>query len=124
MNERDRKHFEQRLLDERASVLENIDDFDSTLLHRGEDDGDITNYPLHLADEGTDTMEQEKEYLLASEEGRRLYVIDEALRTLYREPERYGLCGACGREISRERLEIIPWAKLCIEDERKAEEQG
>ncbi len=122
MDESDRHHFEERLQEERRKVLENLQDFDETLIHHGEDDGDLTSYPLHLADEGTDTMEQEKEYLLASEEGRRLYEINEALRALYREPERYGRCAECGRDISRERLEIVPWARLCIEDERKAEQ--
>lgn len=122
MDQRSRDHFEQRLQEERKKVLENLQEFDETLIHHGEEDGDITTYPLHLADEGTDTMEQEKEYLLASEEGRRLYDIDQALRTLYREPERYGVCNECGRQIDPERLEIVPWARLCIEDERKAEQ--
>lgn len=26
----------------------------------------------------------------------------------------YGLCERCGKEISRERLEALPWARLCI----------
>ncbi|MBI4545816.1 MAG: TraR/DksA C4-type zinc finger protein [Gemmatimonadetes bacterium] len=79
-----------------------------------ENDGDLTLYPLHLADEGTDTMEQEKDFLLASKEGRLVYWIDEALRTLYKEPRRYGRCQECGEEIVFARLDIVPWAKLCI----------
>ncbi|HSH45082.1 MAG TPA: TraR/DksA C4-type zinc finger protein, partial [Longimicrobiales bacterium] len=59
-----------------------------------------------------------------SQEGRQLLDIDEALRKLYKEPESFGKCESCGREISMERLEIVPWARLCIDCKRAAEEQG
>lgn len=122
MNTTDLKHFEARLLEERGKVLETLDELDTDVIGKGEGDGDITNFPLHLADEGTDTMAQEKDYLVASSEGQVLYRIDSALRTLYKDPEAYGRCEVCGREISHERLDIIPWATRCVEDERKSEE--
>ena len=111
MNQKDRDHLEQRLLHERQRVvkaLRHIEDDDSN-------DGDLTTYPFHLADEGTDTIEQEQEFLLRSVEGRLLLDIDEALRTLYKEPERYGLCMSCNAEIVLERLDFVPWAKLCVD---------
>ena len=37
-----------------------------------------------MADQGTDAMEREKAFLFASQEGRFLWHIDEALRRLYR----------------------------------------
>jgi DnaK suppressor protein len=33
----------------------------------------------------------------------------------------YGTCSNCGSEIPRERLEVNPWASLCIDCKRKAE---
>ena len=75
----------------------------------------LTSYPLHLADHGTDAIEKEKELLLLSTEGRRLYEIDAALRRLYRDPERFGVCERCGRKIDFERLAIVPWARHCVE---------
>jgi DnaK suppressor protein len=30
------------------------------------------------------------------------------------EEESYGLCDKCGRDIAQERLEILPWAGLCV----------
>ena len=78
---------------------------------------------LHFADEGTDTMEQEKEFLLASKEGRLVYWIDDALRTLYKEPERFGVCAECGSPIGFERLDIVPWARLCVNCQRAEEER-
>ncbi len=121
MTDAKRKHFEDRLQEERRKVLDTMEDFDETLLHHGEDDGDISHYPMHLADEGTDTMEREKEYLLASKEGEQLVAIDRALEKIYSNPDAYGVCEECGGVISEERLEIVPWATLCIDDERKAE---
>ena len=81
----------------------------------------MATYPFHLADEGTDTMEQEQGFLLRSQEGRLLYQIDEALRTLYKTPEVFGKCITCGGEISFERLELVPWTQHCLDCQREQE---
>jgi DnaK suppressor protein len=125
MNQKQRSHVEKRLLQERSRALEAMAQFDDRYKNTdGGDDGELSNYPLHLADEGTDTMEREKEFLLASQEGRRLYEIDDALRRLYREPESYGTCERCGREIGFERLDLVPWVKLCADCKRAEEESA
>ncbi len=124
MTQKQLQHFEQRLLRERERALKAFRRIDERVRTEPEnDDGDITSYPVHLADEGTDTMEQEKEFLLLSKEGRLLYWIDEGLRTLYRTPELYGRCTDCGASIAPERLDIIPWARLCLECQRSDESQ-
>lgn len=120
MRKKEREHLENRLLRERERVLHALAQFEEHKLV-GLDDGTLTLYPLHLADEGTDTMEQEQQFLLASKEGRLLYAIDDALRTLYREPDRYGVCGDCGEPIVFERLDIVPWATLCVDCQAAAE---
>ena len=123
MNERQRKKIEERLLEERQERVDVLADLDERFKDRLEQgDGDLTNYPLHMADDGTDTMEQEKEFLLAHQEGEQLIAIDEALRRLYKTPESFGTCEECGGEIGMERLEMVPWATLCISC-RKAKEQ-
>jgi RNA polymerase-binding transcription factor DksA len=114
MDDRQRKQIETRLLEERKSRLEALAELDERFKERMEgDDGDLTNYPLHMADEGTDTMEQEKQSLMVHQEGEQLMAIDDALRTLYKEPERFGRCERCGSDISMERLELVPWATHC-----------
>lgn len=123
MNKRQREKIEKRLLEEREKVLENLAEFDERFAEAGQD-GEITHYPLHMADDGTDTMEQEKEFLLASQDGRRLYAIDEALRQLYRSPKSFGTCERCGTPIGMERLDIVPWATLCVECKREIEAAG
>src|SRR5687767_9918344 len=103
MGKNERDHLEKRLLEERERAIKGLRQLDEHLAPL-DDDGELTNYPLHLADEGTDTMEQEQSFLLLSNEGRLLIDIDEALRTLYKEPDRYGNCNNCGNPIAYERL--------------------
>ena len=125
MNARQRKKIETRLLEEHEERLELLADLDERFKERLETgDDDLTNYPLHMADEGTDTMEKEKDFLLAHKEGEQLLEIDESLRLLSREPERFGVCDRCGTEIGMERLEMVPWAKLCISCKRELERAG
>ncbi|HUG41873.1 MAG TPA: TraR/DksA C4-type zinc finger protein [Longimicrobiales bacterium] len=124
MKDRQREKVRERLLQERRQTLESLAEFDDRFRERLEQgDDDLSKYTQHMADEGTETMEQEKEFLLASQEGRQLLDIDEALRTLYKEPERFGTCERCGREIGMERLDMVPWARLCI-DCKNAVEAG
>src|SRR5690606_27622416 len=73
-----------------------------------------STFTLHAAEQGTDTMEREKAFLFASEEGRRLAAIDAALRKLYREPDTFGQCERCGGAIGFARLEALPHTTLCI----------
>lgn len=124
MNTEQRAHLERRLLQERERALRALSQFEEVarIAQRAED-GDLTIYPLHIADEGTDTMEREKEFLLASKEGRQLYWIDSALRRIYREPETYGHCLECDAEIAFERLDIVPWARLCVGCQRAEEDR-
>jgi RNA polymerase-binding transcription factor DksA len=118
-----RARIEERLVEERERALEAIGDFDETysssLLERT---GETSVYRFHMADLGSEMLEQEQQHLLASQEGERLYRIDDALRRLYNEPERFGRCANCGRDIGFERLEMVPEGALCIDCQRQAEE--
>lgn len=117
MDKEKRDHFEQRLLRERERAVKALRQMEDE--EKG--DGDLTTYPFHLADEGTDTIEQEQDFLLRSVEGRRLNEIDDALRTLYKEPEQYGKCMSCSSEIVFERLDFVPWTKLCLDCQTQEE---
>src|SRR5262245_46577473 len=117
MSKSELEYLEKRLLKERERALKALRALDDSVSPTS-DDGDLTTYPLHLADEGTDTMEQEQSFLLLSKEGRLLIDIDEALRTIYKEPERFGKCIHCGSAIAFERLDLVPWARLCVDCQR------
>jgi DnaK suppressor protein len=125
MKQSDLDRIRSRLLEERRKRLEKLAEFDERYRERLElGDDDLTNYPLHMADEGTDTMEQEKEFLLASHDGRQLMEIDAALRRLYTEPDTFDRCERCGQSIATKRLDLVPWTRLCIECQQQAEAGG
>lgn len=108
-------YFEKRLLEERTRAVAQMQQFGQDLRASQEEaDGENTSWRFHMADEGTDTYEREQTFLLASREGRLLWHIDEALRKLYKSPERFGRCDECGTSISYERLDALPYAKNCV----------
>jgi RNA polymerase-binding protein DksA len=123
MNKKQLTHFEKRLLEERARVIKELghydESFSSTLQGA---DGNLSSYSFHMADQGTDAMEREKQFLFASQEGRYLWHVNEALRRLYQAPEKFGQCHECGDEIGYERLDALPHARLCIKCKAKEED--
>lgn len=123
MTKAERTRIEERLLEERRERVEVLAEIDEQFQERLEEGDDhMSRYPLHMADEGSDTYEEEMEFLLAHTEGEQLLEIDEALRRLYRDPEAFGVCESCGAEIGVGRLAMVPWARLCIDCKRAAEE--
>jgi len=116
--------FEQRLLDERKTAVEQMAQFDETMGKSQEaQDGELTSWRFHMADEGTDTYEREQTFLLASREGELLWQIDQALRRLYKAPETYGRCDDCGRQIAEERLDAIPYVATCVDCKAHSEDR-
>jgi DnaK suppressor protein len=119
----DTEHFRIELLKERERVqaaLANLRDS-----HPGSIDDEVEevtgmtdNYD-HLAETATGTLDREIDYTLGENSGQVLAEIDRALQRI--EDGTYGKCAECGKEIPVERLEVYPWASLCIDDARKAE---
>lgn len=122
MDEERRQYFEERLLDERRRILQELGQFDEEFAEDPKGTGGgPESYSFHMADEGTDAMEREKKFLFASKEGQLLYEVDEALRRLYREEDEYGRCGECGTQLAEERLDALPYARLCIDCQQQQE---
>jgi RNA polymerase-binding transcription factor DksA len=106
--------LERRLKEERARALEDLNRTIAENSDGSEQDrsGDLTSVPLHMADRGTDTMQEELEASNATRLSRELADIDAALERLYSEPEKFGISEATGEEIPFERLNLIPWARI------------
>ena len=124
MNKRQLAHLEKRLLEERGRVMKELgyygESFSSTLQAS---DGDLSSYSFHMADQGTDAMEREKQFLFASQEGRYLWHVNEALRRLYKSPKTFGKCHECEQAIDLDRLDALPHARLCIKCKAKEEDE-
>ncbi|HEU4647730.1 MAG TPA: TraR/DksA family transcriptional regulator [Gemmatimonadales bacterium] len=118
LTEDQRRHLEGRLREERERVLRVLRRYDDSRdIGETEADGDLSDYPFHLADRGSDTYDQEMESVLAERASRELEAIDDALRRLYEAPERFGLCEETGDPIPFERLDLVPWARTCRKGE-------
>lgn len=122
LTQEERDTVEKLLLRERERALEAIGAFEQTTEEALEDQaGELSAYRFHMADIGSEAMEREKQFLLASQDGERLYRIDEALRRLYSDPEGFGRCERCGKPIGMERLSVVPAANLCAECQQTVE---
>lgn len=125
LTETERMAVERRLLEEREQAVAAVEEFverSGTSLQ--EQAGELSVYRFHMADLGSEAEEREKQFLLASKEGERVYAIDTALRRLYSAPEEFGRCERCGRGIGLERLLVVPEARLCADCQRAAEAVG
>ena len=125
MNKKQLSHLEKRLLEERKRAMKDLgmysEAFQSTLQSA---DGDLSSYSYHMADQGTDAMEREKAFLMASKEGRYLWHVNQALRRLYQSPDTFGDCHECGKAIDFDRLDALPHARLCIQCKAKEEDEA
>jgi RNA polymerase-binding transcription factor DksA len=123
MNKKDLKDIEKKLLEERARLLEAMDHLDRNVAQSLKDaSGDLSAYSMHMADQGSDAFEREMNHLLSTTEGRLLVDTVEALRRLYR--GEYGSCLSCGKKITRERLQAVPQARLCVTCQARTERGG
>lgn len=83
----------------------------------GEASGGLSNVPLHLGDLGTHASEEEMTLGLIENEEQFIEEINAALERIERGT--FGVCEACGRPISGKRLEVLPYARHCVECARK-----
>ena len=65
-----------------------------------------------------------KEFLLSlsDTERKQLLLIDEALKRI--EKSDYNICQMCNKEISKKRLDAVPWTPYCRECQEKEEEES
>lgn len=107
------QHLEERLREERSRALSSLnrsvdENSGSTDQERS---GNLTSMPLHMADVGTDTMQEELDASNDTRLSRELAEIDDALNRLIKSPERFGFSESTGAQIPFERLDAIPWAR-------------
>jgi RNA polymerase-binding protein DksA len=117
----DTAEFQERLLAERRRLQEASGNL------RGEHRGSLgdtvaelsvadDNHPGHVASE---TFDRELDDGLEEGAERQLEQVDAALKRI--DEGTYGTCAICGKPIGEERLRAVPWATLCIDDQRKQE---
>lgn len=80
---------------------------------------ELSNYDNHPADLGSELFQVELNNALKVHEEHLLKEIHDALVRI--DNGTYGKCDLCGDEISSERLEVLPYTRLCIDCETSKE---
>ncbi|HVL92469.1 MAG TPA: TraR/DksA C4-type zinc finger protein [Acidimicrobiales bacterium] len=116
-----RAHLEQ----ERTRLQSLRDGFhDDGLTRESENDSlaELSSVDQHQADVGTETFNRERDLSILERVEAELDDVEHALRRL--DDGSYGTCEACGRPIDDGRLEAMPAARFCVEDQSMAEQEA
>ena len=73
----------------------------------------------HMADTASATYERELDAGFEESAQHTLEEVEAALARI--DVGSYGVCEVCGQPVGADRLSAIPWARLCIDDQRRAE---
>ncbi len=112
--------FREMLVAKRRQLIGDVSNMESEAMRSNNQTGTgSSSMPIHMADLGSDTWEQELTLGLIENERGLIREIDEALSRI--EDHTYGICIATGKPIAKARLRAKPWAKYCIEHARKLE---
>jgi len=113
----DLDHYREILLRHRRELVGRVTGLEDEALRSS--GGNLSNMPLHPADIGTDTFDQDFALGMAASDRQLLQEIDEAIERI--EQRTYGVCQMTGKPIPKTRLDAKPWAKYTVEAARLVE---
>ncbi|TKS60266.1 MAG: hypothetical protein EWM72_01491 [Nitrospira sp.] len=115
--ERRQEVLQKMLLGKRQEIIKEIENSLGQSLT--EDQQRRLESARDVGDQALMDLERELGISLMEMRNRRRQSIDEALTRLHEGT--YGMCAECGVEISEKRLQAVPFAKLCVECQSRAE---
>ena len=114
------KEFKNLLLARKAVLQGDVKTLEDEACKKGTDAaGDLSTLPMHLADLGTDSHEQDISLGLMENETDELHEIQEAFERI--KDGSFGLCENCRKKIPKERLRAIPYTRFCVPCKKKEE---
>lgn len=121
MTDIDNEYFKELLIKRGSEIKHTIDTMEEndTAFQGKSYPTELSNYDNHPAEIATELFQAELNTGLKVHEEYILIEIHDALRRI--DEGTYGKCTFCGNDIGRERLEAIPYARLCkkCESEKK-----
>lgn len=114
MEKSEAEKYRKKLLKERERIHAEMEDieqdiaYDDTRLGQSE----LADYDNHPADTGTETFIKERDLAVRDSFRDILGRIDEAMGKIDRGT--YGTCDRCGRQITKGRLDTVPYAIYCV----------
>ncbi|MGH2272746.1 TraR/DksA C4-type zinc finger protein [Anaerohalosphaeraceae bacterium U12dextr] len=115
------EYFRHILLEKLHQLRGDVDSIETEALRKNSADssGNLSTMPIHMADLGSDTFEQD--FALGLMRGERK-IVTEILAALKRIQDcTYGICEGTGKPIPIPRLEACPWARYCVDYAAKLE---
>jgi RNA polymerase-binding transcription factor DksA len=109
-------HYRQLLVEKMYEILGDVSALEETLFQGS---GELSKMPVHLADVGTDSYEQEFNLGLVAEERKTLFDIQHAMDRIA--DGTFGICEGLGTPIESNRLEAIPWTRYSLKYARMIE---
>jgi DnaK suppressor protein len=121
MKKAEMKAYKELLLAWRARLRGDVSAMADAALRktRSEANGDLSSMPIHMADIGSDNYEQEFTLSLMQSDEMTLDSIETAIERI--EEGVFGQCEECQGQISKARLNAIPYTPLCIKCAQKLE---
>ncbi len=117
MNKKDLQRYKKLIEDERLRVGERVDMKEIQGMAASQSGNQ--SYSNHMADIGSDAIEQEQAFLHASQGTDYLMALEDALRRI--DKGTYGVCEECSEKIPPRRLEAFLAARLCVKCQSKLE---
>ena len=116
--------FRESLLRLRARLEGDVSQLTKEALgsEKTENSGNLSKVPIHPADAAADNFDQEFDLTMIENEQETLAQISEALERI--EAKTYGQCVECGGNVSKPRLQALPYTRVCIDCARSLESRG
>ena len=109
------KKFQLSIQKRMEEIAEDMDDIHDGILDNGNDSEGSSQesvFSVHMADAGTDSFEQEKNYLLMGRESDYYKNLELALDRI--DDGIFGICKICAELIPEERMLEVPNATKCV----------
>ncbi|MGB3862937.1 MAG: TraR/DksA family transcriptional regulator [Candidatus Aminicenantaceae bacterium] len=116
MNKQERERYKKILLERKQELKHQLSEFYS------ESKEVETGIVQDFGDEAESSYTKEFLLSLSDTERKKLALIDQALKRV--ETAEFSICQSCGVKISKKRLNVVPWAALCIVCQQKEEEEA
>ncbi|MCK4353037.1 TraR/DksA C4-type zinc finger protein [candidate division WOR-3 bacterium] len=121
MEKKKLKFFKKLLLKKKKELENRLAGLEEKLKNsQQEASSDLSAYPIHVADIGTDAELREEESILIESVVKELSRVNKALTKIYSHTcptdgrRAYGICEKCKSEIPDSRLKLIPHSEFCI----------
>ncbi|HVJ46743.1 MAG TPA: TraR/DksA C4-type zinc finger protein, partial [Luteolibacter sp.] len=111
----------QRLLDLRDELVDAMSGMTRDTIRNAPEGSEASGSGMHQGDAGSDAYDRDFALSVLAKEQDALYEIEQALRRI--QTGTYGICEISNRKIPQARLEVIPFARLTVEEQAQWEKE-